>query len=469
MRKTLFLFTALLLNGFGLAFGQITLPSVFSDNMVLQRQSNVKFWGWAGRGSTVKVVPSWSNDTVTVKASGHAKFEVNLPTPQAGGPYTITVLNGRFEQVLKNILIGEVWLASGQSNMEWSSLNKLKEMIDELPHANNDQIRLLHVNRHASYYPQENFTNKWQVSSSTSAEGFSAIGYFFAKKLQQELGVPVGIISSSIGGTNAEVWIPDTVINNDPILAKDAGMYAVSPSRPHEPGTLWNTMIYPLAGYNLAGFLWYQGESNVGRYSNYNHLMTKLVGSWRNAWKEELPFYYVQIAPNNYKSKPEEQKGSLLREQQAKLLQLSNTGMVVVSDLVDNVNDIHPIQKKEVASRLADLALADTYSKTLKDYKSPVYKSHHIQGSKVVIDFDFLEGGLMVPDNKSIIDLYIADSTKEFKPAQYQIKGNQLIVFNNNIKKPEAVRFAFTDISISNLFSKSGLPVAPFRTDDWSL
>ena len=469
VKKTFFLCTALLLNCFGVVYGQITLPSVFSDNMVLQRQSKVKFWGWAGRGSTVKVIPSWNTDTLTVKANGHAKFEVEFSTPQAGGPYTITVLNGRFEQMLQNVLIGEVWLASGQSNMEWSSLNGLKEMIDELPRANNDQIRLLHVNRHASYYPQENFSNKWQISSSESANGFSAIGYFFAKKLQQELGVPVGIISSNIGGTNAEVWIPDTVVNNDPILAKDASMYTPSPSRPHEPGTLWNTMIYPVAGYNLAGFLWYQGESNVARYSHYSQLMTKLVHSWRKAWGAELPFYYVQIAPNNYKSKTEEQKGSLLREQQAKLLQLNKTGMVVVSDLVDNVNDIHPIQKKEVASRLADLALVDTYGRPLTDYKSPVYKSHHIDGNKVTISFDFLEEGLMVSNGKNIIDLFIADESKVFKPAQYQIKGNQLIVFNDDIRKPVAVRFAFTDVSVSNLFSKSGLPVSPFRTDNWAL
>lgn len=454
---------------YNISYAQITMPSVFSDNMVLQRESDVKFWGWAGRGSTVRVIPSWSNDTLTIKASGHSKFEVLLKTPKAGGPYSIKILNGRYQQVISNILIGEVWLASGQSNMEWNSFNKLQEMIDELPQADNNQIRLLHVNRHASFTAQENFSNKWEVSSPITANGFSAIGYFFAKKLQHELGIPIGIISSSVGGTTAEVWVPDTVVNNDARLAKDASQYTAVASRPHEPGTLWNTMINPIVGYNLAGVIWYQGESNIRNYANYDLLMKKLVKTWREAWKQDLPFYYVQIAPNNYKSKPNKQLGSLLREQQVKLLDLEGTGMVVVSDLVDDVNNIHPTQKREVANRLADLALVGVYKQAKVDYRSPVYKSHEIKNNKIIIDFDFVENGLMVKGNDGIIDLLLADDSKEFKPAEYQIKGNQLIVFNKDIKKPTAVRFSFKDTAISNLFSKTGLPVSPFRTDNWDL
>jgi len=445
---------------------QITLPSVFSDNMVIQRNSDVNFWGWAGRGSNVKIIPSWSNDTLNVKASGHAKFATKLKTPAAGGPYSITILNGKYKQTINNILIGEVWLCSGQSNMEWNSGNKLKEMIDELPNANNDQIRLLHVNRAASFFPQENFSNKWQVSNPQSADGFSAIGYFYAKKLQKELKVPIGIISSNIGGTNAEVWVPDTVIANDATLAKDAATFQPSASRPHEPGTLWNTMIYPLVGYNIAGFLWYQGESNVNNYANYNRLMTKLINTWRGAWKAELPFYFVQIAPYNYKSKPSLQKAALLREQQTKLLALKNTGMVVVSDLTPDTNNIHPILKKEVANRLADLSLANVYGKKLVAYKSPVYKSHKVDGSKVIIDFEGLDDGLEVKGTE-ITHLFIADDSKEFKLAKFKIKEKQLIVFHPDIKKPTVVRFSFSDTAISNLFTKSGLPVAPFRTDNW--
>src|SRR5690606_17205034 len=345
--------------------------------------------------------------------------------------------------------------------------SKLQEMLDEIPKPNNDNIRLLHVNRIASDTPQDNFINKWEKATDERLKEFSAIGYFLAQKLNKELDVPIGIISANWGGTIAEVWIPDTAVTKDPILAADAKTYKAAPSEPTVPGALWNSMIHPIAGYEIAGFLWYQGESNVGKYPNYNTLMTKLVQSWRKAWEDELPFYYVQIAPFNYKSKPELQRGALLREQQTELLALHNTGMVVVWDLTDDVNNIHPTQKREVAERLANLALANVYNKKLKAYRSPVYKSHRVTQDKIIVDFDFLEDGFVVKDGQEIKDLVIAGKDKVFKPAKYIINGKQLIVFNETIKDPVAVRFAFTDTSISNLFTKGGLPVSPFRTDKW--
>lgn len=450
----------------GQLFAQINLPSFFSDNMVLQRNAEVNFWGWGNRGNDVTVTPSWSNEPVTVKATGHARFDVKLKTPEAGGPYEITVTSGAFKKVLKNILIGEVWLCSGQSNMQWNSNNRLKEMLDELPNAKNPKIRLLNVSNIASLNPQDNFFDSWQECNPETAKGFSAIAYFYAKQLSAELNVPVGVINASWGGTAAEFWIPSNIILTDAELLENSKKQRPAPSKPHEPGSLWNSMIHPLVGYNIAGVLWYQGESNIVSYHGYNKLFSSMIKSWRQAWKYEFPFYYVQIAPYDYKSKQEEQRGALLREQQIKTLSISKTGMVVVTDLVPDVSNIHPTQKIKVAQRLSQLALVETYGKKVVDYKSPIYKSHKVEGGNVIIEFDNLQGKLKV-EGPHIIDLLIADESQKFIPADYKISGNKLIVFNKSIKKPVAVRFGFTDISMPNLFNSNGLPVSPFRTDDW--
>lgn len=226
-------------------------------------------------------------------------------------------------------------------------------------------------------------------------------------------------------------------------------------------------MIRPFAGYTIAGVFWYQGESNIVSYNGYNKLFGTMIKSWRNAWGYEFPFYYVQIAPYDYKSKPEEQRGALLREQQMKtLLNVPKTGMVVVTDLVPDVTNIHPTQKKEVARRLSELALIETYGKKSDDYKSPVYKSHLVQGDKIIIEFDYLKSSLKV-NGPHIIDLLIADESQKFIPADYKISGNKLLVYNKAVKNPVAVRYGFSDVSMSNLFNSKGLPVSPFRTDNW--
>lgn len=460
------IFSILLLFFAAPLFAQINLPSFFSDNMVLQRNAEVNFWGWGNRGGQVLIIPSWSKDTVKVKATGYARFDAKLKTPEAGGPYEITVVSGRNRKVLKNILIGEVWLCSGQSNMQWSSYNKLQEMIDELPNANNPNIRLLQVSNIATTAPQENIYDSWQECTSQTANGFSAIGYFIAKQLSKDLNMPIGIINSSWGGTPAEFWTPAKYIENDPELLKNAKVHKPAAGKPHEYATLWNAMVHPLAGYNIAGAFWYQGESNVGTYSGYNKLFSTMIKSWREAWKSDFPFYYVQIAPYDYKSSANEQKGALLREQQAQTLDVPKTAMAVITDLVPDVKNIHPTRKKEVAERLSNIALAEVYNKKAIDYKSPVYKSYKVDGNKIIIDFNYLEGKLQVK-GKDITDLYIADDSKNFVPANYKIDKNKLIVFSKEIKKPVAVRFGFTDVAMPNLFNDKGLPVSPFRTDNW--
>lgn len=452
----------------GQLFAQINIPSFFSDNMVLQRNTEVNFWGWGNRGGDVTVTPSWTNQPIKVKATGHARFDVKLKTPEAGGPYEITVTSGAFKKVIKNILIGEVWLCSGQSNMQWNSNNRLKEMLDELPNATNPKIRLLNVSNIASLTPQDNIFDSWQECNPETAKGFSAIAYFYAKQLSEELNVPVGVINSSWGGTAAEFWTPANIIESDVELLENAKKQRPAPSKPHEAGSLWNAMIKPLVGYNIAGVLWYQGESNIISYTGYNKLFSAMINSWRTAWGYDFPFYYVQIAPYDYKSKPEEQRGALLREQQVKTLSIPKTGMVVVTDLVPDVNNIHPTQKIEVAKRLSKLALTDNYAKKAVDYKSPIYKSHKIEKGNIEIEFDNLQGKLKV-NGPLVIDLLIADESKKFVPADYKISNNKLIVFNKSIKNPVAVRFGFADVSMPNLFNSNGLPVSPFRTDDWKL
>ncbi len=445
---------------------QINLPSFFSDNMVLQRNAEVNFWGWGVRGGEVTVTPSWSNQPIKVRANGYARFDTKLKTPEAGGPYEITISTGRFKKVIKNILIGEVWLCSGQSNMQWSSYNKLPEMLDEMPYAHNPKIRLLQVSNIGAASPQDNIYDSWKECTTQNVDGFSAIGYFIAKQLSTELNIPVGVINASWGGTPAEFWTPAKYIESDAELLNNAKLFKPAAARPHEYASLWNAMIHPLAGYTMAGIFWYQGEGNVGTYRSYDRLFSGLIKGWREAWKTEFPFYYVQIAPYNYKSPANEQKGALLREAQTKTLALPKTAMAVISDLVPDINNVHPTRKKEVAERLANIALAELYGKEKSDYKSPVYKNHKIEGDKIVIDFDYLQGKLQVK-GAEITDLLIADESKNFIPANYKIEKNKLVVFSKQFKKPTAVRFGFTDTAMPNFFNSTGLPVAPFRTDSW--
>lgn len=460
-----FIVTLILLLSLNLK-AQINLPSFFSDNTILQRNTEVNFWGWGVRGGEVTITPSWSNQPIKVRASGYARFDAKLKTPEAGGPYEITISTGRFKKVIKNILIGEVWLCSGQSNMQWSSYHKLPEMLDELPYSQNSKIRLLQVSNIAAASPQDNIYDSWKECTPQTVDGFSAIGYFIAKQLSNELNIPVGIINASWSGTPAEFWTPAKYIESDAEILNNAKLFKPAAARPYEYASLWNAMIYPLAGYTIAGTFWYQGEGNVGTYSSYNKLFSNLIKGWREAWKSDFPFYYVQIAPNNYKSPVNEQKGALLREAQTKTLSLPKTAMAVISDLVPDVNNVHPTRKKEVAERLANIALAEVYHKEMSDYKSPIYKSHQINGDKIIIDFDYLQGKLQVKGT-TITDLLIADESRNFVPAAYKIEKNKLVVFSKQVDKPVAVRFGFTDIAMPNLFNSKGLPVAPFRTDNW--
>lgn len=443
------------------AWSQIRLASVFGNAMVLQQQTEVPVWGWAGPTQEVVVKGSWNNVEVKTITDHNSRWKVTLSTPAAGGPYTISIKT-TYEVILQNVMIGEVWLCSGQSNMEWS-MNASADGVEEIPNANHPNIRLFHVARSAANFPQIRGEGKWTVCTPETVAGFSAVGYFFGKKLHSDLNVPIGLIASSWGGTPAEAWTPDSVIYSDEELKVSSEKISHRRWGPKEPGHIYNSMIHPSTPFSLAGVIWYQGESNVEAPDSYKKLMEAMINSWRTAFNKQFPFYYVQIAPYAY-DRPYE--GTLIREQQTKMLDIPNTGMVVISDVVEDVKDIHPRFKKPVGERLANYALTETYGKSGMAYKSPMYKSMKIDKDKIIISFDDCPNGL-ISKGGDPTEFMIAGEDRRFIPAVAKIKENTVIVSAKEVKKPAAVRFAWDNTSIPNLFSKEGLPVSCFRTDDW--
>jgi len=458
------LLTLVILSVFSMnMFGKITLPSVFSDNMVLQQNSKVAIWGWAGPGETVKIVASWnSKDTVKVKADNTSEWKTSIQTIGAGGPYTIKIL-GSGNAELKNVMLGEVWICSGQSNMEMSVNWKLINGEEEALKANNPNIRIFHIQKIGAEYPQQTCEATWTMCTPETMRATSATGYFFARELQEKLHVPVGIIVSAWGGTPAEVWIEKSRVENNPELNKSkiTEHYDWWPSA---PGTLYNSMISPIVPYGIAGAIWYQGEANTGNYPIYSLLMKTLIENWRSDFKKDFPFYLVQIAPYNYGDKGTSQ---YVREQEEMVTKIvPNTGMVVISDLVDNIKDIHPKNKLDVGKRLANYALAETYKQNIGAYKSPAFQSMQVTKDKVRLTFSNVITGLK-STGKTPAQFLIAGEDKNFVPATAKMDGNNIVLSSKLVKTPVAVRFCFDNTSMPDVFSTEGLPLAPFRTDKW--
>lgn len=443
-------------------FANIRLPAVIGSHMVLQQKTNVTIWGWCDAGEKIKLKTSWDTATYNIVGSSAAKWTMPIKTPPSGGPYQITI-EGSNKIVLEDVLIGEVWVCSGQSNMEMSVTWGLPYQ-DEVSNATDKNIRFFYIPRTTAEYPQDDVKAEWVVCNPEDMKRFSAAGYFFGKTLRQNLNVPVGLINASWGGTPAEVWTPIELINNNPTLKNAAARLSPSKWWPVTPAANYNGMIYPITNYTIAGAIWYQGEANVNTASTYTELLSTMITGWRKAWQEDFPFYFVQIAP--FAGYGDNSSSAFLREAQTRTLATPNTGMVVVTDLVDNINDIHPKMKKEVGVRLANCALAETYGKTGIVYKSPSYKSMKVEKDKIRIYFENTGNGLMSKD-KTLTEFFIAGEDRNFVPASAKIDKNSVIVWSENVKTPIAVRFAFRNASLPNLFSKEGLPVDPFRTDDW--
>lgn len=297
---------------------QVRLPAIIGDHMVLQQNSTAKIWGWCDVEEKIKLKADWDTTTYTATGTPDANWSIDIKTPAAGGPYKISI-SGKNSIVVDDVVIGEVWLCSGQSNMEMSAAWGLKQYDQDVATATNKSIRFFHIPRTTAEFPQNNLEAKWVVCNPEDMRRFSLAGYFFGQKLNQVLGVPVGLINSSWGGTPAETWTPGEVIESDPLLQKAAADQKKIPWGPVTPGYAYNAMIYPLVNYPIAGALWYQGEANVGAAATYHPLLAAMIRSWRKAWNKEYPFYFVQIAPYAGYGKDNE-NSALLREAQTKPL-----------------------------------------------------------------------------------------------------------------------------------------------------
>lgn len=444
----------------------ITLPAILASHMVLQQQTEIKLWGWCEPTEEVKIRVSWDTATYAAKGNNRGEWIIQIKSPVAGGPYQISFSGWNNKVILDDVLIGEVWLCGGQSNMNYSAANGIKQAIEESPHATNPSIRFFFVDKIASDEIQNDCKGRWVVCTPETMLQFSAVGYFFGKELNQKLNQPIGLINASWGGTSAEVWAPASVVENDPLLKESkTKLWKSDEWWPNKPGVCYNGMIYPITNFTLAGTIWYQGESNSDAAFAYRKMFTSLIASWRAAWKNDFPFYYVQIAPSTHYAEPN--AGALLREAQTQCQDIPNTGMVVIHDLVDNIKENHHQNKRDVGLRLANYALAETYHQSGVVYKSPMYQSMNIDKSKITLTFSNAENGL-VTRNGSPTGFFIAGENREFLPATVvKIRDNTVIISNDKIAHPVAVRFGFSNTAMPNLYNKDGLPVNTFRTDNW--
>jgi len=464
MKNIRLLFLGLLLIGWQISFARIILPSILSDHMVLQQRESVKLWGWSTQSNEdIRIWANWGQDTLEVPVRG-GYWEAYLRTPAAGGPYEIEFMGRRpgDKAIIKDVLIGEVWLASGQSNMEWK-LERVENAEAEIPAADYPKIRLFKAERRTAHTPQDDLMGKWVTCTPEEAGSFSAVGYFFSQVLFDSLNVPVGCIQSCWGGTQADAWTPAEAFRLDSVVAKAASELELNQRSPRAPGILYNAMIHPVEKFRIKGVIWYQGESNRGRADTYQPLMVRLIEGWRKKWGYFFPFYFVQISPYNY-SLRNSTGGPYIREAQLQTLSVPQTGMVVTSDVGD-FTDIHPRRKRPVGERLARWALAQDYGFKEMAYSGPLYQDMRIQGNKARVSFRYAEGLAIRGDR--VQEVYIAGSDRIFYPANAKVKKGQLIVSSPNVPNPQAVRYGFSDTDRMNLYNEAGLPASPFRTDDW--
>ncbi len=440
----------------------VRLPAVIADHMVLQQSSTVKLWGWSDPAEAITITPSWDGHSYKTTATNLAKWEITLTTPSAGGPYTIRI-EGSNEITLEDVMIGEVWICSGQSNMEWSANHGFDDSENVANAAQHPELRLFKIAKSTSAYPQEDCEASWEVCTPDHMRSFSAVAYFFGRRLQEELGVPVGLIQAAWGGTAAEVWTPPAVIEADAAFNKWESVLRGSPHWPRQPGSCYHAMIHPVTSFKIAGAIWYQGESNTANPVVYERLFPAMIESWRSAWQSPLPFYYVQIAPYKYGSPL---VGAQVREAQLKSLRVPRTGMVVISDIGDNY-DIHPRKKSDVGLRLANMALAKTYGKAEIAYCGPLYRDHTIEANgQVRLSFDCAEQGLL---SEGPLEFELAGADRIFVPAVGQIEGQEVWVQSEFVLEPVAARYAYKNVVTPRLKNQKGLPASSFRTDDWPI
>lgn len=446
------------------ALGEVRLPKILGDHMVIQRELPLKIWGWANPLEAVTVAIGDCKAATVADAIG--RWIVVLPPLQAEGPLEM-VIQGENTIKLSDILVGEVWVCSGQSNMQWT-VRASDNAEQEIAAADYPEIRLFTVARQVAKEPVDDCDGQWRPCSPETVPDFSAVGYFFGRTLHKQLNVPVGLINSSWGGTIAEAWTsaqglvgePDYV----PILERGASF---KPNNPNQASVLFNGMIRPLIPFAMRGAIWYQGESNCSRAAQYQKLFPALIRNWRTEWGQgDFPFLFVQLAPYRYGNADPRNCAELREAQRLTLQTVPNTGMAVTTD-IGNVKDIHPRNKQEVGRRLALWALAKTYGKDLV-YSGPLYKEMKVEGSKIRIMFDHVGEGL-VAKGGPLTHFEIAGADGKFLPAEAIIDANSVMVWNKELPEPVAVRFGWADDAEPNLFNAEGLPASPFRTDDFPL
>lgn len=442
---------------------QIQLPSLFSDGMVLQRDSRVAIWGWGNPAEELLLLPGWSTgDSVRVTVDNQGCWKAELKTCGAGGPYTLEVRGAHESRRISDVMLGEVWLCSGQSNMEWSADMGIKDGAREIEQADCPLVHIFHVPKQGASFPQDECRATWETCTPQSMRRTSATAYFFARFLAEHLDVPVGIMVSAWGGTPAEVWTPAEVVLSDSVLSRNT--LAAYPWWPVTPGVLYNRMIHPLVPYRLAGCIWYQGESNHENASSYCRLMTRMVNAWRERFAQKFPFYYVQIAPHTYRSK--NNTPALLREQQQLMLKsVDRSAMINISDLVEDVEDIHPRNKRAIGERLASMVMDREYRQFTAPYESAYLQAIRVEKNRVILEFggcfDRLES-LAEP----IAGLVVTGCDGSSVKTENRIEGRNLIIYVRGVKSPVNVSYCFDDATIGSLRTENGLPVLPFRTGE---
>ena len=441
--------------------------------MVLQQKTNVNIWGKATAGKTIVVKPSWSSTSTKATVDKAGKWIVSITTPEADfTPYSISISDGE-EIVINNVLIGEVWLASGQSNMEMPlkgfNNNPIMGANETIANStSNKGIRIAKIPKVATMTPQETVEGMWKESNPENAAEFSATAYHFAQTLYHSLNVPIGVIVSSWGGTRVEGWMNREILETYPDVNLDeATVNAMNSSS--RPMVMYNGMIHPLINYTIKGFIWYQGESNVGKHEVYAQRFAKMVELWRADWdSKDLPFYYVEIAPFNYG----ERQAQYLREAQYKAQALiPHSGMISTNDLVEEyeITNIHPRNKTDVGKRLGYMALNDTYGYKSIMARGPEYKSMEVKDGKAILSFDNVDNGFAGTDGLEGFE--IAGTDEVFHPANAVIdySNRTVIVSNENITNPTAVRYCFKNFQVGNLYNTRELPAVPFRTDNFDV
>jgi len=458
------------------ADAQTKLASIFTDHMILQQKDRVNIWGWDKKSQKITLSTSWDRQTYTAVTDANGKWLIKISTPAASRQsYEITISNGT-KTLLKDILIGDVWLCTGQSNMEMpmkgykgQPINGANEFILK---SANPYIRLYTVPRSSITTAQENSkTSAWKVAGPETVSSFSATGYLFGKLLQEMLDIPIGLLNSSYGGSSAQAWMSAMTLKEFPdikIPAREDSIKQVS----RTPTTLYNGMIHPIAGYGIKGAIWYQGESNYENAELYEKLFPAMVKQWRLEWGgKDFPFYYAQIAPYNYKLLSPQNVGenfnsAYLRDAQRKSVAvIPNSAMAVLLDIGEE-KGIHPGNKEVGGRRLAYLALAHSYG--IKGFvaESPAYESISVTGNTALVKFKHAENGLST-FGKELTNFEVAGADHLFHPAKAVIKNETVVVSSPEVNAPIAVRYAFKDFVVGELYNNDGLPASSFRTDDW--